>query len=104
MSYHGTEAWKLEWNASNEEAGGILYYSDYTYIYIGFNMNWMENTLALPNIPGNHKWKLLMDTSMEQGDNWISENEKELRMPPRTIKIITAKASKEDFNESFTAF
>lgn len=104
MSYHGTEAWKLDWSASNEEAGGILYYGNYTYIYIGFNMSWMENTLALPNIPGKHKWELLLDTSLEQEDKWVGENEKELRMPPRTIKIITAKASKEDFNEDFTAF
>ena len=104
MSYHGTDAWKLEWSASNEEAGGILYYGDYTYIYIGFNMHWMENTLALPNIPGNHKWELLLDTSLEQEEKWIGENEKALHMPPRTIKIIVAKGSKEDFNESFTAF
>ena len=104
MSFHGNEAWKLEWSADNEEAGGILYYSDYTYIYIGFNMNWQENTLALPNIPGNHKWRVLVDTSLEQEGQWIGEEEKALYMSPRSIKIITAKGSKEDFNESLSAF
>ena len=104
MSFHGNEAWKLEWSADNEEAGGILYYSDYTYIYIGFNMNWQENTLALPNIPGNHKWRVLVDTSFEQEGQWIGEEEKALYMSPRSIKIITAKGSKEDFNESLSAF
>ena len=67
-------------------------------------MNWMENTLAIPNIPGNHTWELLLDTSLEQKDKWNGENKKELRMPPRTIKIIAAKGSKEDFDESITAF
>ena len=104
MSFHGTEAWKLDWSADNEEAGGILYYSDYSYIYIGFNMNWQENTLALPNIPGNHKWRVLADTSLEQDGQWIGEEEKALYMSPRSIKIITAKGSKEDFNESLSAF
>ena len=104
MSYHGTDAWKLEWNASNEEAGGILYYGNYNYIYIGFNMSWMESALAIPKIPGNHEWELLLDTSLEQDDKWTGKDVKELRMPPRTIKIIAAKGSKEDFDESFTAF
>lgn len=104
MSFHGTDAWKLEWSAANEEAGGILYYGDYTYLYIGFNMHWQENMLALPNIPGNHKWELLLDTSLEQCEKWISEKEKSILMPPRTIKIIAAKGSKEDFNESLSAF
>ena len=104
MSFHGVDAWKLEWSAANEEAGGILYYGDYTYIYIGFNMHWQENTLALPNIPGNHKWELLLDTSLEQEEKKIIENEKVISMPPRTIKIITAKGSKDDFNESLSAF
>ena len=104
MSYHGTDAWKLEWSAANEEAGGILYYGDYSYIYIGFNMHWQENTLALPNIPGNHKWELLLDTSQEQEEKWITESEKTIFMPPRTIKIIAAKGSKDDFNENLSAF
>ena len=104
MSFHGTEAWKLEWSAANEEAGGILYYADYTYVYVGFNMNWLENSLALPNIPGNHKWELLFDTSLEQEENWIDEKKKVIFMPPRSIKIIVAKGNKEDFDESLSAF
>lgn len=104
MSFHGTDAWKLEWSAANEEAGGILYYSDYTYMYIGFNMHWQENILALPNVPGGHKWEVLLDTSLEQEEKWIGEIEKTISIPPRTIKIIVAKGSKDDFDESVSAF
>ena len=103
MSFHGTEAWKLEWNEANEEAGGILYYSDYSYFYIGFNMHWQDNVLALPNLPGNHNWKVLVDTSV---DEKLEEDEvcKSIFMPSRTIKILTAKANKDDFNENLSAF
>ncbi|MBR5597467.1 MAG: hypothetical protein IKW30_08685 [Lachnospiraceae bacterium] len=103
MSFHGTEAWKLEWNESNEEAGGILYYSDYTYLYIGFNMHWQDNTLALPKLPGNHKWEIMVDTSMDE-KNELQMVENSVLMPPRTIKILKVKASKEDFNEDLSAF
>lgn len=104
MSFHGTDAWKLEWSAANEEAGGILYYGNYLYVYIGFNMHWQENRLALPNIRGNHKWKVVLDTSLEQEETWISEDEKTIYMPPRTIKIIVANGSKDDFDENISAF
>lgn len=103
MSFHGTEAWKLEMNESNEEAGGILFYSDYTYIYIGFNMHWQENILALPHLPGGHKWEIVVNTSVEE-DTVGKKVEKCVYMPSRTIKILTAKASKEDFNEDLSAF
>ena len=109
MSFHGVDAWKLEWSVLNEEAGGILYYGDYSYIYVCFNMHWQDSKLALPNILGNHKWEVLVDTSLEQGEKWIGEEERSIYMPPRSIKIIAAKGSKEDFmkihlNEKSIAF
>lgn len=103
MSFHGKEAWKLEWNASNEEAGGILYYNDNRYLYIGVNMHWEEKTLALPLLPGHHKWKVEIDTSLEETDK-MTEDEKCISIPPRSIKILTAKGSREDFDESISAF
>jgi len=104
MSFHGTEAWKLDWSAANEEAGGILYYDNYQYVYIGINMYWQAATLALPNIPGKHKWELLLDTAKEENDIWDEEEHKTIHMPARSIKIITAQGSKDDFNENLSAF
>ena len=103
MSYHGKEAWKLNWNESNEEAGGILLYSEQIYLYLCINMHWQEKTLALPNLPGKNRWELLMDTSglRERG---VLEDKKEILMEPRSIKIITAKGRKSDFDESLSAF
>ena len=104
MSFHGTEAWKLDWTAKNEEAGGILYYDNYSYVYIGINMHWKEEILALPNIPGNHKWELLLDTAAEEGNGWKEEEKKQVIMPARSVKIIVAQGSKDDFNENMSAF
>lgn len=103
LSFHGEDAWKLEWNASNEEAGGILYYSDYTYLYIAVNMHWEEKKLALPLLPGKHKWEVVIDTSGETTGTVIGE-EKSMQVPSRTIRILTAKGSREDFDESISAF
>ena len=104
MSFHGIDAWKLDWSDANEETGAVLYYDEYLYLYIGFNMFWQENTLALPNVPGNHKWEVVLDTSGEQEGQWVGEKERKITIPPRTIKIIAAKGSKSDFDESLSTF
>lgn len=104
MSYHGSDAWKLDFSEANEEAGGILYYKDYTYLYIGFNMHWQENLLSLPNLPENHPWTYLIDTSMEREEGSVHEGVRDICMPPRSIRILMAKGSKDDFNESLSAF
>lgn len=104
MSFHGIDAWKLDWSEANEETGAILYYDEYFYLYIGVNMFWQENTLALPNVPGNHEWEVVLDTSGEQEGTWIGAEEKQISIPARTIKIIVAKGSKSDFDENLSAF
>ena len=104
MSYHGSDAWRLDFSEANEEAGAILYYKDYTYLYIGINMHWQENLLSLPNIPGEHHWTYVMDTSMKKEEGEMHENTRNICMPPRSIRIMIAKGSKDDFNESLSAF
>ena len=104
MSYHGSDAWKFDWSEANEEAGGVLYYKDYTYIYVGFNMHWQENVLSLPNIPGNHPWKVLVDTSEMEDADIFCNNNRDIYMPSRSIRILMAKGSKDDFNENLSAF
>ena len=67
-------------------------------------MHWQEKELALPNVPGNHKWELVVDTSLEQNEKIAEEREKTIVADPRSIKIFVAKGSKEDFDESLSAF
>ncbi|MBQ9991474.1 MAG: hypothetical protein IJP31_11140 [Lachnospiraceae bacterium] len=103
LSYHGKEAWKLIWNEGNEEAGGILFYSEQIYLYLCVNMHWQGTVLALPNLPGKQPWELLLDTSGEKkkGELWQG---KSIAMGPRSVKLITAKGKKGDFEEGLSAF
>lgn len=103
LSFHGGEAWKLDWSAANEEAGGILYYEDHTYLYLGINMHWEEKTLALPVLMGEHEWKVVMDTFSGK-EEMVKGEAKSISMAPRSIKILIAEGSKEDFDESLSAF
>lgn len=103
LSFHGKDAWKLEWNQNNKEAGGILYYSEYTYVYICFNMNWQETKLALPNIPGKHQWEVLLNTEEEETEQ-IGAADKMISLASRSIKIMIAKGKEGDFDEKLSAF
>ena len=66
-------------------------------------MYWQERTLALPNLPAEEEWVLLIDTSQEEVPGSIA-NKKSVVLRPRSIKLITAKGSKSDFDESISAF
>ena len=103
LSYHGKEAWKLIWNEGNEEAGGILFYSEQIYLYLCVNMHWQETVLALPNLPGKQPWELLLDTSGEEEKGKLPED-KVVAMRPRSVKLITARGKKSDFEEGLSAF
>jgi glycogen operon protein len=113
LSFHGREAWKLAWDQSNEEAGGILYYGAESCIYLCFNMNWEETALAIPNLPGEITWELLLDTACpdrkcpdaagETKTEWTKED-KAVAMAPRSIKIIAVKGSMKFDHEGVSAF
>ena len=46
-----------------------------------------------------------MDTSMKKEEGVVHENMRNICMPPRSIRILIAKGSKDDFNdESLSAF
>ena len=67
-------------------------------------MHWQENLLSLPNLPGDHQWTYLLDTSMKKEEGDVHESIRNICMPPRSIRIMIAKGSKDDFNESLSAF
>ena len=90
LSYHGKEAWKLEWSAANEEAGGILYSGCNKFIYIAVNMHWKETYLALPNLPTGSLWQIIHDTSLDNHEVKEEFGKKRLLIEARTIKILLA--------------
>ena len=68
-------------------------------------MHWQENLLSLPNIPGKHRWTYLVEKKKKKEEGVVHENIRNICMPPRSIRILIAKGSKDDFNdESLSAF
>lgn len=67
LSVHGTEAWRP--NFSNySRMLGMLYYGGYVdegrgrSVYILYNMYWEAKSFDLPDLPGGHGWKVMIDT------------------------------------------
>lgn len=103
ISFHGKEAWKLDWTAANEEAGGILYFKDNRYMYIGINMHWEETALALPNLSLEGKWKVEIITSKNKCEKQWKTGEKMITIPARSIIVLMA-GGKEKNVKGISAF
>ena len=102
ISYHGTQAWYVPEDPDSRHMG-IMYCSRYAgekgFLYIAYNLHWMQHEFALPNVPKAYTWSVLTDTSGEQS-KIIEKTEKRQRkghrklaveVPPRTIVILSGK-------------
>ena len=103
ISFHGKEAWKLDWSTANEEAGGILYYLQNGFLYLAINMHWESTNLALPSLPLEGDWKVILNTGAQEEDIFIDRKKKVIKVPPRTIVVLEAKR-KEQNGKGITAF
>ena len=102
ISFHGRDAWKLDWTSSNEEAGGILFVTSESFLYLAINMHWKEAVLALPALEIKGEWKILVDTS-GKNDSTVGKKEKLIEVPSRTILILQAERKEKDV-KGITAF
>ena len=102
ISFHGKDAWKLDWSAANEESGGILFTLSEDFLYVGINMHWEEAVLALPSLPLEGNWKIRISTQGEEIKD-INKKEKTITVAPRSIMILEAKR-KEHNGKGITAF
>lgn len=96
ISFHGKEAWKIDWSAANEEAGGILYFDQCRFIYVGINMFWKDMVLAIPNLPLKENWKVILDTSKDEDNREEKLRIKQISIPSRSIIILRGEGKEED--------
>lgn len=102
VSMHGERAWYLN-SENTSRLLGIMYYGAYAQradgkedqsVYIAYNFHWENRNLALPNLPGNKKWKKVIDTSFLDENGFfhaeIEKYEKKLEIAPRTIVVLLA--------------
>lgn len=97
LSYHSEMAWYADFANYNHHIG-ILYCGKYArkkrnveddFIYILYNMHWMEHDFALPKLPVGDTWKICVDTSIKDNtkDSSIISKEMKKRMPNKQLKV-----------------
>ena len=91
ISYHGESAWRVPDEYSSRELG--IYYCGQEvkeYIFVAYNMHWIEHEFALPTLPKGRTWHLCMQTSEVELPEAI-QNAKEIAIEGRSIAILIGK-------------
>lgn len=99
MSYHGQKAWYGEFENYNRQFGVMYsgYYTGAETIYVLYNMHTVEHQLALPSLKNKQQWYVIANTNRENGVFLKEEemapltNQKMIRIPARTILILSGK-------------
>lgn len=106
LSYHGKSAWRPV-QESFSRSVGIMYCGKYAlrkdgteddFFYIGINMHWEPNELALPKLPKGMNWEVLLCTNENEACElqlpMKNVTTKEVEQPvilPRSIVVFIAK-------------
>ena len=112
VSYHGEKAWQLSMEVY-ERSAGILYSGYYgrhrdgkedSFFYLCINMHWEPGKLALPRLPKDYKWELLLNTDDEEkgiatdqelsADTIITINARSIALYAGTADLNAGKMSK----------
>ncbi len=98
LSYHGKKAWYPEFENYNRQIG-IMYCGKYAkdkkgkeddFIYIAYNMHWIEADFALPSLPKNKEWKVIIDTAAD-GEGQLKPVQRNIRVKERSIVVLIGK-------------
>ena len=102
ISFHSSRTWYPNFSNYSRELG-VLYCGKYAKlsrtqwdcdIYIAFNFHWESRKFDLPNPLGGGKWRVVIDTSKERGDELVvaseEEYEKSYLVKSRSVVVFTA--------------
>lgn len=98
LSYHGEQAWFPHFENYNRHMG-IMYCgryaklpdrSDDVFIYIAYNMHWIDHSFALPNLPSGMRWEpVLASGSIDEKQIFhkvLEQNREEIVEPAKGKK------------------
>ena len=93
LSYHGETAWHLPMQ-QNSRYAGLLFCEKYAeqqeaeerFLYVGINMHWEKHSLALPRLPKESRWKILLSTG-GQAEDGKETLEDFCKVEPRSITL-----------------
>lgn len=97
ISYHGQRAWYGDMEPSSRQAG-IMYHEGYGqedgaaqgFVYLACNMYWEPQRLALPNIPEEMRWTVVLGSCGGEEQDVPQLEEDYVLVPARTIVVLTA--------------
>ena len=97
LSYHGSSAWYGDFDGMNHQLG-MMYCGQYAgteeFLYIAYNMHWMEHDFAIPNIPEEYQWYVAVDTQngvYEEGAEPAVEHARQVSVPARTVMVFVGR-------------
>lgn len=102
LSYHSDRAWYSGFEYDSRQIG-IMYCGKYAdadeYLYIAYNLNPLEQELALPKLPLSYVWHKEIDTSLEESfikeeEQEVFENVRSCVFPARSISVLIGKKAK----------
>lgn len=101
ISYHGNRAWYGDMEPGNRQIG-IMYCEGYGqedggeqgFLYLAFNMHWEIQQLALPRLPEQMEWAVILKTCDGIGQDvmWIARDEEEMPGMAETLKYVSVPA------------
>lgn len=91
VSYHGRKPWEMD---GNEETRilGIMFAGrnqadlEDEAFYVALNVDWRPQSITLPELPPNWKWRVVVNTSMEAEESVKLDPEK--RQPAGSIQML----------------
>jgi isoamylase len=98
ISFHGTKAWYPDFS-NYSRVLGIMLCGNYAKtdkntfdddFYFAFNMHWDPHEFDLPSIPNKRKWRVLINTSDEKGEDQTIENQKKYLVKPRSMLVLVS--------------
>ncbi len=94
LSYHGFEAYRPDLTYNSRTVGMLFYApqlsaSKISY-YLGINMYWGDQSVAIPNLKKNTVCKVLINTESDDAgtDEIINDKDNRLKMTPRTVTLL----------------
>ncbi len=103
ITWHGTQAWKADWN------GNVLAfmlngkyvtdgYDEDDFIYVAMNMHWDALPFELPMLPSEYQWRLSTNTSNQEpedifppGEEPVIEDQRAVLSGGRSILILVGR-------------
>lgn len=106
LSYHGDEAWKADLSNYQKHLGIMYEYFDketkeVNLLYAAYNMFWKNITFALPSIPDNSKWEMILSSGeVECSEAKDNVNSQKFELESRSIALFQVKFNKLSKNRS----